>query len=61
MKRKTEFKLVPFRCGECGRLVVWALSGARAWCTGCRRWVTADEGLQKKAAGGNEYGQVLGE
>ncbi|NSW83142.1 MAG: hypothetical protein HPY90_07685 [Syntrophothermus sp.] len=46
-------KLVPFRCSKCGRLIVWTLPRARAWCTECKRWVEAGEAeaLKDKAAG----------
>lgn len=43
MKRETDSKLVPFRCPSCGRLVVWALSGAKAFCPKCKVWFAAEE------------------
>lgn len=44
MKRETRLNLVPFRCPSCGRLVVWTLSGAKAFCPRCRVWFTEDRG-----------------
>lgn len=44
--------LVPFYCQKCGRLLVYAVPFAEAWCPECHIWDKATKVTAKKTAKG---------